>query len=279
MHSARWHQGSLADVEALARAGDTWAMRRLSDLHQRGLRGAPTNPELAAQWLEHAARAGSARAALRLAARYAQGAGVPQNHAYADGWMRAAARGGMMDAQVVVATQLLEEDPSHPEGLHWMRAAAELGQPYAKHYLTTTPEALRAQQEAFLHMSLEEMAAGAPDDVDTLDASFSVHGPLARIGDAIAAWVAEIAANDVDVEVRASRDERPVDFPGTAAFSPTELEDEPIQVEIRLRWFGEITVTVAQDGGPFSIAVSGSAPYPTEQQGRHALQRLRHLLG
>lgn len=279
MHSARWHEGTLADLEALARSGDTWAMRRVSDMYQRGLRGAPVDVATAASWMEHAARAGSARAALRLAARYAAGAGVPKNLEWSFGWFRVAAQGGLMDAQVHVASTLLERDPNDAEGLRWMQQAAALGQPYAKHSLSVTPEQLRAQQAAFLTSSLEEMAAGAPDDVDTLEASLESRGPLARIGDALAAWVAELAANDPDVEVRASRDDSPVDFPGTAAFSPSELDDEAIEVTIELRWFGTISVQVGHDGDAFTISVSGSAPYPSQDQARHALERLRRLLG
>lgn len=116
MHAPRWHHGTAIELEALARSGDTWAMRRLSDLMQCGLRGVPRDPAQAAGWVEYAARAGSARAALRLGDRYQRGVGVAPNASYAIGWWRVAAEAGLMDARVNLASVLLEGDASHPAG-------------------------------------------------------------------------------------------------------------------------------------------------------------------
>lgn len=274
-----WHELSLSELEAQARGGDTWAMRRLSDAYQDGLRGAPVDVERAVGWARHAAESGSARAALRMGDRCNHGVGVPHDVAHAAAWWRMAAERGLMEAQANLASYLRSDGATRAEGDQWLRAAAAQGQPWAKHTIETGDE--RSHQEkmvAFAAMSLEEMAAAAGDDVDTMEASFRAKGSLAALGGSLAAWISELAHGDPDVEARATMDGERVDFPGVTPIEPDAVESDSIELEIELRWFGTIAVTVGHDDGAWELAVSGSEPRPSAEQARGALARLEgHL--
>ena len=76
------------------------------------------------------ADAGNADAAFNLGQAYRLGRGVPLNLALAHSWFERAARKGHLDAQTTLGL-LLFDSGSRPDGLRWLKTAAERGEPRA----------------------------------------------------------------------------------------------------------------------------------------------------
>ena len=76
------------------------------------------------------AEKGDADAAFNLGQAYRLGRGVPTNLGAAQTWFERAANKGHVDAQATLGL-LLFQNGSQPEGLKWLKAAAEQGEPRA----------------------------------------------------------------------------------------------------------------------------------------------------
>jgi TPR repeat protein len=76
------------------------------------------------------AEKGDADAAFNLGQAYRLGRGVPTNLGAAQTWFERAARRGHVDAQATLGL-LLFQNGNQPEGLKWLKAAAEQGEPRA----------------------------------------------------------------------------------------------------------------------------------------------------
>jgi cell division septation protein DedD len=76
------------------------------------------------------AEAGNADAAFNMGQAYRLGRGVPLNLAVAHSWFERAARKGHLDAQTTLGL-LLFDSGSRPDGLRWLKTAAERGEPRA----------------------------------------------------------------------------------------------------------------------------------------------------
>lgn len=76
------------------------------------------------------AEAGNADAAFNMGQAFRLGRGVPLNLAVAHSWFERAARKGHLDAQTTLGL-LLFDSGSRPDGLRWLKTAAERGEPRA----------------------------------------------------------------------------------------------------------------------------------------------------
>ena len=76
------------------------------------------------------AEKGDADAAFNLGQAYRLGRGVPTNLGAAQTWFERAANKGHVDAQATLGL-LLFQNGNQPEGLKWLKAAAEQGEPRA----------------------------------------------------------------------------------------------------------------------------------------------------
>lgn len=102
---------------------------RLGLLHQHG-NGVPTNPELASTWILSAANQGELKAQLWLAKRGLKN----KNYESAEKWFLLMARQKSPLAQYNLGWMYLTQD-KNKKALHWLKLAADNGQPNAIHVL------------------------------------------------------------------------------------------------------------------------------------------------
>lgn len=100
-----------------------------------GRGGVSRDPARAAVSLEHAAAAGLPNAAAALASMYQYGVGVPRDEARALDLAAQAAQHGVASALAMIGAERAYGRPDMPRdpaaGVHWLKAAAEQGEPLA----------------------------------------------------------------------------------------------------------------------------------------------------
>jgi hypothetical protein len=171
-------------LRRLAAGGDAGAQLQLGLAYRDGRRGLAADPAAALRWLEASARGGNAYAADALAQAYASGAGTRRDLQQARRWWRAGARGGNPDAQMHLGTALLARGRDG-EGLAWLRAAADRGEPRARATLARLYRN-RPLTDVDLHRGENPLAAVAErTDDDVLRLGLGVWRLLQRDADSV----------------------------------------------------------------------------------------------
>ncbi|MEQ8861759.1 MAG: tetratricopeptide repeat protein [Pseudomonadales bacterium] len=146
--------------------GNPVVLTAVAQLHLEGL-GVDQNPLLGAAFLEQAAGAGHAPAAMRLGAAYLSGRGVDRDVPTARRWLTQAAQAGLAPAMVFLAQSYrapFAEPPQPDEARAWYQKAHEAGARDALAYLgfmTETGEGGAADPEAARALFTEAAAAGS----------------------------------------------------------------------------------------------------------------------
>jgi len=91
------HEAAIAELLALAKAGDLDAKHTLGVIYNEG-KAVPPDPEEAVKWFREAANEGNANAQFSLGAMYANGRGLPRNPVRGLMWL-------------IIASQNLDQHP------------------------------------------------------------------------------------------------------------------------------------------------------------------------
>ncbi len=120
-------------LERAAQAGDAYAAMALGNYYIQGFAG-PPNPVQAVYWWKKAAGGGNPEAKYHLGRAYMSGTGVKKNARLAGDWLREAAEDGYPPAQYLLG-RLHQEgvvvEEDHHSAVHWLKRAASNGHVYA----------------------------------------------------------------------------------------------------------------------------------------------------
>lgn len=131
---------SLQPLKDRAEGGDIEAMVQLGDAYEKGLQGAPKNPQAALEWWQQAAEKGHATAMSYVAWCHRSGFGTRSDAVKALTWYRKAAEAGIVKAQACLAFMLEKgegvtggpSDASTQEAVRWYNQAATGGDSVAQ---------------------------------------------------------------------------------------------------------------------------------------------------
>jgi len=131
--AARWPEG-LDWLRRAALGADAEAAYLLGEATRLGRHGLRPDAGAARPWLEQAARAGHADAALALARLWLNGDGVGADAAAGLHWLQAASQGGNPQAMLLLSQAYAQgrgTAPSQALARHWLEAAADKHHPAA----------------------------------------------------------------------------------------------------------------------------------------------------
>lgn len=251
------------EVWAAAQSGqDPAALLLLARMMARGFRGLRGDEAQVIAMEQHAAQLGHPRALRMMADRYSNGDGVECNDDLAIDLWRRAAHAGDVDAMANLGSALASSAPAEAQG--WLQRAAQYGHPYAIETLRNGQPKMTLGD--FAKLSLEEMAAGAPDDDDG-GISWSpteVKATVEQVNHLAGLWIERLRTRLHDLTATATIDGDDADFPCPDPRAlPATIISENASIDLAIKSgvvHLELDATWWDDG--WSLSLSSYQPHP-----------------